>query len=404
MARRPALPVSFRLALLVSGLSSCAAPELQPAATSAPDLPPREPAAAPAVVAPSLRLEFVDDFNPPRPADTEALDAPGVRWDAALGGLSGLHYDRASATLYAVSDLNRRFEPRMYTFHVELTESSLHVAPKAVHFFREATPSGWLDGFDAESLTGDGRGAFYLGTENLIERPNQAVPRILRLRGDGLLMSPLTLPEAYLPAPDGAPRGTRSNQAFEGLSLSPSGRWLTAIVESSLEQDGDEATFEHGASVRLVRWDMTRGGDPAEYFYPIEPIERPLRGTPTGGNNGVSELLSLDERRLLVLERAYVPLEEGQGPSTIRIFEATLPEALPPPVPPPMLQKRLVLDLDDIVPRLEPGAQSLDNVEGMTLGPELPSGDASLLLVTDDNFRAQQRTVFLAFRARGLPR
>jgi hypothetical protein len=65
---------------------------------------------------------------------------------------------------------------------------------------------------------------------------------------------------------------------------------------------------------------------------------------------------------------------------------------------PPLLSKRLVLDLDVIVSRLEPGAQSLDNFEGMTLGPALPSGDASLLLVTDDNFRQEQRTQVLAIR------
>jgi hypothetical protein len=65
---------------------------------------------------------------------------------------------------------------------------------------------------------------------------------------------------------------------------------------------------------------------------------------------------------------------------------------------PPLLSKRLVLDLNAIVSRLEPGAQSLDNFEGMTLGPSFPSGEASLLLVTDDNFRQEQRTMFLAFR------
>jgi hypothetical protein len=43
----------------------------------------------------------------------------------------------------------------------------------------------------------------------------------------------------------------------------------------------------------------------------------------------------------------------------------------------------------------------LDNLEGMTLGPQLPDGTRSLLLVSDDNFSDLQVTQFLLFRLRG---
>ena len=39
----------------------------------------------------------------------------------------------------------------------------------------------------------------------------------------------------------------------------------------------------------------------------------------------------------------------------------------------------------------------LDNVEGITLGPKLPDGRKSLLLVSDNNFAASQFTQFLLF-------
>jgi hypothetical protein len=395
---------------LVPG-AGCAASEVRTSDARAPAALVPERRAAPvetvdADLSDRVQLEFVDDFNPPRPAPTETIDAPGVRWDAALGGLSGLDYDHASATLFAISDLPRRFDPRLYRFDVQLTATALHISPKAVSFIHEREPSarGLIDHLDAESITGVGRGPFYVGTENGDDRPNHQEPRILRMDADGLLTGALTLPPSVLPAADGAsPRGTRSNLAFEGLALSPSGRWLDAIVESALYQDGEVSSFEHGMLVRLLRWDLHAGGEPVEYFYPVEPIPRPARGTPAGGNNGVAELVSLDERRLLVLERAYVPLVDGQGPNTIRLYETMLPaEPSRTSSVPPLLSKRLVLDLNSIVSQLEPGAQSLDNFEGMTLGPDLPSGDASLLLVTDDNFRQEQRTLFLAFRiARG---
>ena len=52
------------------------------------------------------------------------------------------------------------------------------------------------------------------------------------------------------------------------------------------------------------------------------------------------------------------------------------------------VQKTLLLDLDTLgIP--------LDNVEGMTLGPTLPDGRRSFVLVSDNNFAASQFTQFL---------
>ena len=403
------VPPSPRLgsfAVLLACGAGCAAPEVRSADDRASVPAPTAPPAARGDIAEPVVLELIDDFNPPRPPPDEVIEAPGARWDAALGGLSGLDFDAASATLYAISDLPRdHFAPRLYSFGVTLTDSALRVEPKSVALLHERDPAARARVYDLdpESITGDGHGAFYIGTENGFDRPTQTVPRILRMNQDGLITAELELPPAYLPGVTGdSVRGTRSNEAFEGITRSPSGRWLIASVESTLHQDGDPATFEHGASVRLLRWELGAAGivgAPHAYFYPIEPLPRPARGTPKGGNNGVAELVCLDDRRLLVLERAYVPLLEGQGPNTIRIFEVSLPEALPPAgAAPQPLEKRLVLDLGDILAGFDPGAQTLDNMEGMTIGPDLPNGDASLLLVTDDNFRKEQRTMFLALR------
>ncbi len=61
------------------------------------------------------------------------------------------------------------------------------------------------------------------------------------------------------------------------------------------------------------------------------------------------------------------------------------------------VEKTLLLDLDMLrIP--------LDNVEGMTFGPDLPDGRRSLVLVSDNNFSPAGFTQFLVFalgRARG---
>jgi len=61
------------------------------------------------------------------------------------------------------------------------------------------------------------------------------------------------------------------------------------------------------------------------------------------------------------------------------------------------MTKRLLLDLSDVsaLPRI-------DNVEGITLGPRLPDGRRTLVLVSDNNFNNLEITQFIAFAVAGL--
>jgi hypothetical protein len=360
------------------------------------------PGGVPGPAAP-LRLAFLHDFNPAG-AGSKAKGPLAPAWGAsALGGLSGLYYAASSRTLFAVSDNCSQGPARIYACDVELSASQFVVEPRSVLLLRDVRSSGSFDLCDSESITPDAAGGFFIGTENHDDNPDMRWPSILRVASDGAITGVLPLPEAFLPESAGAhTSGTRDNLAFEGLSVSPSGRWLTAMTEVALQQDGPPATFEHGTIVRVLRWDLAAQDPPTEFRYATEPVPRPANGEAEVQLNGVSELLSLDDQRVLVLERAYVAPARGlPGTNTIRIFETALPAGSPPPAPaasPPLLSKRLVLDLDDILAQLEPGKQTLDNFEGMTFGPRLASGERTLLLVTDDNFRAAQRIVFLAFR------
>ena len=350
-----------------------------------------------------LRLAFLHDFNPAR-ASAQSADPLAAAWGAsALGGLSGLYYSEASRTLYGVSDNCSRGPARIYTFAVELGAERLRVEPRSVLLLRDTRDAGVFDQCDSESLAPQPAGGFFIGTENHDDKPDMRLPSILRVTQAGAITGVVPVPEAFLPESAGVhARGTRNNQAFEGLTVSPSGRWLTAITESALLQDGPEASFEQGTLVRLLRWDLEQGGPPEQFRYAAEPVLRPPNGAADlEGFNGVSEILSLDDQRLLVLERAYVARPHEHGTNTIRIYEATLPERPRPAASSeagPLLLKRLVLDLDEILPQLEPGQQTLDNFEGMTFGPRQPSGERTLLLVADDNFSEHERTVFLAFR------
>ena len=60
-------------------------------------------------------------------------------------------------------------------------------------------------------------------------------------------------------------------------------------------------------------------------------------------------------------------------------------------------QKELLLDLQTL-------NLTLDNLEGMSLGPRLPDGTQSLIMISDDNFNTLQKTQLLVFRIKGLKR
>jgi hypothetical protein len=58
------------------------------------------------------------------------------------------------------------------------------------------------------------------------------------------------------------------------------------------------------------------------------------------------------------------------------------------------VRKELVADMADL------GLSTVDNVEGMTWGPKLRTGERTLLLVSDDNFSATQVTQVVALAIR----
>ena len=60
------------------------------------------------------------------------------------------------------------------------------------------------------------------------------------------------------------------------------------------------------------------------------------------------------------------------------------------------MPKRLLLDLSTLT-NDDGSALWLDNIEAVSFGPVLPNGNRTLVLVSDNNFKASQQTQFLAF-------
>jgi hypothetical protein len=350
-----------------------------------------------------MTLRFLDDFNIPTGAPLENIESA-----AGFGGLSGIGYDPKTGTLMAVSD--GRSYCRFYRLEPRIQDENFEVRPMGVTPLLDLDGEWVADGsMNPESLAIADNGDIFITSEGIAGAG--ALPGLYLFDAVGRFKKNLPVPEKFLPGGEGKEKGPRDNLAFESLTLSPDGKRLFLGIEQALLQDGDETTPEAGGAVRILEYVIE--GDEIhpirEIVYPIEPVGKPEEFGPGVGGNGLVDLLALDHHHFLTLERSFfVESSDSTVPRThqqIRIFKMSLEQAtdvsnlisLRGTTDFRFAQKELVLDLEDIVPDLDPEFPTLDNFEGMCFGPELPNGNRTLILVSDNNFNESQRTAFFLF-------
>ena len=64
--------------------------------------------------------------------------------------------------------------------------------------------------------------------------------------------------------------------------------------------DGEAPTYEHGALTRVTRFDVDTGTPTVQFAYPLDSVSSGM-----GGDNGLSDLVALDDDNFLVIERGY---------------------------------------------------------------------------------------------------
>jgi hypothetical protein len=101
--------------------------------------------------------------------------------------------------------------------------------------------------------------------------------------------------------------GRRNNQGMEGVSLSPDGTTLFALLQSATIQDSDSNNDQTRLHTRLLVYDVSSNATPAA---PVAEYVLTLPTYKANGNNGAvnktaaqSEIIALDNSRLLVLSR-----------------------------------------------------------------------------------------------------
>lgn len=328
-----------------------------------------------------------------------------------VGGLSGIDYDPKTRKWILISDDRSDNSPaRFYTaklkydtksfYSVELTGVTEFKQPDGATFPNKKEYAANQKGVvpDLESIRFDPktRSVWYTSEG---DRGLAMNPFINQADRNGDYLSSFPIPDAFKIDPgteQTAKKGFRNNLALEGSSFTPDGKYYFTAMESALYQDGDISTVDNGTLSRITKYDRS-GQVVAEYAYPVDAI--PAKpGTGKSADNGVSEMLALNDHKFLILERSGVQADDGTYSNYIRIYEADVDQAtdvknldsLKSETIQPAA-KKLVLDLNTL------GLPKLDNVEGIAWGPKLKNGHDSLVLVSDNNFNSTQVTQLLAF-------
>ena len=348
--------------------------------------------------------------------------------DVAVGGLSGVTYDAVNNQYYAISD-DRSSNARFYTF-------TINPANNAVTFtnvvqLKDASGNPFaVNTLDPEGIALTKNGTVFVSSEGEanIGAGRVSDPFIKEFSlTPGQEVRSLPVSKKFLPVVvdtdnsgtintgDTQTAGVRNNLAFESLTISPNQKTLYTATENALFTDGGIATLATGSRSRIVQYNLASGLPEKEYLYVTAPIAKASTVTPNFNDNGLVDLLALDDRgTMLALERSF---GSGVG-NTIKIYEISLQgatdistidslsslstdqlNAIAP------TQKRLLLNLDSLnLPNSDGNHPTgTDNIEGIAFGPKLADGRQSIVLVSDNNFGSTQFTQILTLSADVIP-
>lgn len=324
-------------------------------------------------------------------AQVELAPTDGLKF--IFGGISGLDYHRDTDTFFAISDDQSEQGPaRFYRF--KLT-TNFQIAELEEFLLTDTKGEAFtLKNVDAEAIRYHPQGQIIWSSE-------------LGQNGAGVYLTDLEtkttslieLPQYIYNGP-GQKRGARTNKFIEGITYTPDYKFIVFAIEGPLQQDGELPDINRGAQCRLLVFDADTLSPVAEYIYELDPVPQPAEAEPMLHDNGVSEILALDNNRILVLERSGKHIGNYDFGYDNRIYIARLDkatnvigvESIRGQVGNEFnaAQKERLFSIGDYV------GNDQENFEGMSFGPVI-DGRPSLYLVSDDNFHPNHVTQLMIF-------
>jgi hypothetical protein len=342
----------------------------------------------------SEKLRFIGDVN----------IATGDKFkETEIGGLSGLFFDQKNSKILAISDDRSVVNnARFYEFNIKLDTKSVAITPNEVITLKDETGTPFkkhtID-FEGITLVNDD---ILISSEGALNQEHPELPGLFKFSRDGKLKERLSIPTKFLPDPKNKDSkfGPRDNLVFEALSASKDGKFFLMGMEEALFQDDSISTTNHSSTTRIIQYNDFKPGK--EFAYELDQVPAIKVGGLTVGETGLVDIAVIDDNNFYTLERSYLPLAKK---NVIKIFKVTdfqkaqdissLESIKGKQVK--ALNKELILNLDDIISQLNPNFKKLDNIEGICFGPILENGHQSIIVVSDNNFNKNQRTLFIAF-------
>ncbi|WP_083749390.1 esterase-like activity of phytase family protein [Frankia sp. CcI49] len=303
-----------------------------------------------------------------------------------VGGLSGLAYDARRHAYAAVVDRSGTRPARIWF----LSETARPTVVGSI-VLRTSTGVGYDGGnFDGEGLAVLPDGRYVVSSET--------EPSIRIFDRTGTEQSALPVPGRFRVAPAGE---ATDNATLEGLSISPSGRFIYAAMEGTLA--GDVSAAGEAQTRRILVYRRTATGSyelSRQLGYRAEPGQR------------ISEIAAYGEDGLLVLEASFTAGVGNRNalwavPDTGRTADVTAVPNLSALPARALAGKQLVADLT-ACPTLgatNPGTQInplMDNYEALAIDPRgrFGRGLTTVSVLSDDNFGATQVTRLLRVAVR----
>ena len=181
--------------------------------------------------------------------------------------------------------------------------------------------------------------------------------------------------------------GKRTNRGFEGLAISPDGKYSFAMLQSATLDEG----AGNGVYNRIVKFDNATGEAVAQYAYKME-------GSSQG--RGISALVALNDQEFLVLERNNrgVGVDSDLANPNKKVFSINLAgatdvtnidlDAAGATFVAANKNTSALIDLAANKPFL--GGRSPEKWEGLAIGPQLADGTYMILAGTDNDYSITQ--------------
>jgi len=309
-----------------------------------------------------------------------------------VGGLSGMFLE--GTKLIAVSDDRGKLGPsRFYELDLKITAGKAELTAKKAQHLKDV-PAAWI--LDLEGLAPLKNGDLLLTIEGDNNKKPRAWPHVFVTSNQGVFKSEISVPDKFLPETTGLQtKGIENNKGFEGLSVQPGGQGFFLMNEYPIMTDqGDDSTLW----LRLIEFQKDKDSfkPKSEFAYKLSKALKNSNGAELF--RGVSEILSLPDGKLFVLERgarlsqrglAYsgalylVDITGAQDVSGVKNLSEGKSVSL---------KKELLVDFEELLKN-----QTLENFEALSLGPVLPDGRKSLLVLSDNNFSSKEKTTLLVF-------